>query len=145
MLESAPDVPKPGAGPTTERANPNPNARPAPRPAAPGAGSRRSPGILGRFLPAPYPPRGADDRSRSSIAVEPSSDPAAEAALKRRVEHQIRQALGDRVRDVEVRVVGRNVTIRARATRFWQRRGVRRSLETLPGLAGYRPTIEILE
>jgi hypothetical protein len=37
------------------------------------------------------------------------------------------------------------VTIRARATRFWQRRAVRRSLETLPGLAGYRPTIELLD
>jgi hypothetical protein len=105
---------------------------------------RRPPSILGRFLPAPFA-GGRDEGDRSTITIEPSTDPAAEAALKRRIERQIHESLGDRVRDVEVRVVGRDVTIRARATRFWQRRTVRRTLETLPGLAGYRPTVEILE
>jgi hypothetical protein len=100
--------------------------------------------VLSRFLPAPF----ATSRSGepgSAITVEPSTDPAAEAALKRRIERQIHESLGDRVHDVEVRIVGRDVTIRARATRFWQRRTVRRSLETLPGLAGYRPKVEIIE
>ena len=78
-----------------------------------------------------------------SIKVEPSTDPAAEAALKRRIERQIRELLGDRVGDVEVRIVGRDITIRARAVRFWQRRAVRRTLETLPGLAGYRARVEM--
>jgi hypothetical protein len=81
----------------------------------------------------------------SAITAEPSTDPAAEAALKRRIERQVHEALGDRVRDVEVRVIGRDVTIRARSTRFWQRRGVRRALESLPGLAGYKPSIELLD
>jgi hypothetical protein len=49
------------------------------------------------------------------------------------------------VHDVEVRVVGPEVTIRAKASRFWQRRTVRRALETLPGLAGYRHTVEIID
>jgi hypothetical protein len=105
---------------------------------------RRTPGILGRFLPPPFSP-GRGGAEPTTITVEPSTDPAVEAALKRRIERQVRESLADRVREVEVRVVGRDVTIRAKATRFWQRRAVRRTLETLPGLAGYRPKIEILE
>lgn len=128
----------PGSGSNVEP----PPARPAPRPAPPPL--RRTPGILGRFLPPPFSP-GRGGAEPTTITVEPSTDPAAEAALKRRIERQIRESLADRVREVEVRVVGRDVTIRARATRFWQRRAVRRTLETLPGLSGYRPRIEILE
>jgi len=44
---------------------------------------------------------------------------------------------------IEVRVVGRNVAIRAEASRFWQRRSVKRTLESLPGLTGYRTTIDV--
>jgi hypothetical protein len=100
--------------------------------------------LLGRF-------RGSlnstQDRSGSgsSISVEPRSDPAAEAAIRSRVQKQIQQAVGDRVRSVEVRVSGRNVLIRAQAARFWQRRGVRRSLETLAMPSGYRARVEILD
>jgi hypothetical protein len=97
------------------------------------------------MLPAPLSSLRADDRTTSGITVEPSTDPAAEAALKRRIERQIHESLGDRARDVEVRILGRDVTIRARATRFWQRRTVRRSLESLPGLSGYRATIDLLD
>jgi hypothetical protein len=125
----APNALKPGTATASRPAPPTP---------------RRSPSILGRFLPAPFSVvRGGEDPS--TITVEPSTDPAAEAALKRRIERQIRESLADRVGEVDVRVVGRDVTIRARATRFWQRRTVRRTLETLPGLAGYRPRIEMLE
>jgi hypothetical protein len=106
--------------------------------------ARRSPGVLGRFLASPFS-SGSGAEGRSTISVEPSTDPAAEAALKRRIERQIHDAVGDRVRDVEVLVVGGKVTIRARATRFWQRRTVRRTLEGLPGLSGYHPSVEILE
>jgi hypothetical protein len=124
-----------------------PGATAADPPPAPADDSgRRSPGILGRFLSAPFATwaaRGGDDRE--SITVEPSTDPAAEAALKRRVERQIRESLGDRVRDVEVRVLGRDVTIRARANHFWQRRTVRRTLETLPGLSGYHTSAHLLD
>jgi hypothetical protein len=82
---------------------------------------------------------------RSAITVEPRTDPAADAALKRRLERQIQESLGDRVRSVEVRVVGREVTILAKTTRFWQRRTVRRALETLPGLNGYHATVQVDE
>jgi hypothetical protein len=65
--------------------------------------------------------------------------------VKRRIEHQIRETLGDRVRSVEVRVTGRNVLIVAQPSRFWLRRTVRRSLESLPALQGYRTRIELAE
>ena len=100
--------------------------------------------MLGRFL---GPSGSSKDAARpdSSITVEPRSDPAAEAVVKRRVEKQIQQSLGDRVRSVEVRVSGRSVVIRAQAARFWQRRSVRRSLESLQLPSGYRPRVEILD
>ena len=63
--------------------------------------------------------------------------------VKKKIEKQIREVLGDRVRSVEVRVSGRNVLIVAEATRFWQKRAVRRTLETLPALEGYRARIDI--
>jgi hypothetical protein len=89
--------------------------------------------IPGRNVPSP----------RSTITVEPRTDPAADAALKRRLERQVALALGDRARSVEVRVVGRDVTIHAGSVKFWQRRNVRRTLETLPGLKGYHATVEV--
>jgi hypothetical protein len=115
-----------------------PESRPAP--AIPQRASSR----FGRFLPIPFS-SGRGDDAQSAIAGEPSTDPASEAALKRRIERQIHEALGDRVHEVEVRVVGREVTIQAKTTRFWQRRTVRRTLESLPGLAGYRHTVELLD
>jgi hypothetical protein len=118
-----------------------PSEAPASQPAP-----RRPSSFFGRFLPAPLSLSAIrGDNDRSAITVEPSTDPASEAALKRRIERQIHDSLGDRVRDVEVRVVGPEVAVRARATRFWQRRAVRRALESLPGLAGYRHTIELLD
>jgi hypothetical protein len=79
------------------------------------------------------------------VTVEPRSDPAADAALQRRIERQIRLSLGDRVRAYEVRVVDRNIVIRARATRFWQKRSVRHALETLPGLDGYHARVDVVD
>ena len=76
------------------------------------------------------------DRTRNPSPV-PSSSP------RRRIERQIRETLGDRVRDVEVRITGRNAVIVAQPSRFWLRRSVRRSLEALPALEGYRARIEI--
>jgi hypothetical protein len=63
--------------------------------------------------------------------------------VKRRIEQQIRTALGDKVQAVEVRVSGRNVLIVARATRFWQKRGVRSALESLPALGGFRARVDL--
>jgi hypothetical protein len=81
----------------------------------------------------------------SSIKVEPRPDPAAEAAVKRRVGKQIEQSLGDRVRSVEISVTGRTVLIRAQVPRFWQRRSVRRSLEAISLPTGYRSKVEIMD
>ena len=96
----------------------------APPPGTTGSNaSRTSPALLGRFR-GPLNSTEGRSGSGSSITVEPRSDPAAEAAIRSRVQKQIQQAVGDRVRSVEVRVSGRNVLIRAQAARFWQRRGV---------------------
>jgi hypothetical protein len=104
---------------------------------------RRAPGLFGRFLAPPFAlGRGSAD-SGTTLTVEPRTDPAADAALKRRLEHQIRESFGDRLKSSDVRVVGREVFIKARVIRFWQRRSVRRSLETLPSLSGLRSTIDV--
>lgn len=104
---------------------------------------RRASGLFGRFFaPPPMLGRSAADTD-DSISVEPRSDPAAEAALKRRIEYQIRQALGDRVQSVEVRVVGRDVNVRTHASRFWQRRAVRRTIETMPALSGLKANVTV--
>jgi hypothetical protein len=98
--------------------------------------------MFGRFFEqgSAEPSRSAP---RSEIKVERRSDPAADNALKRRIEHQIREQLGDRVGSTEVRVVGRRVLIRTHATRFWQKRGVRRTLEALPAISGLQARIEL--
>ena len=132
--------------------------RPVPR-RTPGAGTadppveekgpsapRRAPGLLGRLFgfPAPQPsrePPRSPSRSTSRRDLESESD--AELVAKRRIERQIRETLGDRVSRFEVRITGRNVVIVAQPSRFWFRRSVRRSLETLPALEGYRSRIEL--
>jgi hypothetical protein len=110
------------------------------RPAAPPTSSS----ILGRLL-GPSSPNEDTAPPRSSITVEPHSDPAAEAALKRRIQKQVEQMLGDHVRSVEVRVTGRTVVFRAHASRFWYRRSVRRGLETMPLPAGYHARVEAVD
>lgn len=100
------------------------------------------PGLFGRLLGPPQTAR-TPTPGHENVRVEARSDPAADAALKRRIERQIAQTLGNRVRSYEVRVVGRNVTIRAVPVRFWQRRAVRTTLESLPTLSGYKATVLI--
>ena len=111
--------------------------------------TRRMPGLLGRILgqqPA-LSGRGAlnpnDAPARARIKSNSTPEPDTDAVVKRRIEQQIRATLGDKVQSVEVRVKGRNVLIAARATRFWQKRSVQRSLETLPALAGLRSRIDL--
>jgi hypothetical protein len=93
----------------------------------------------------PWGGRNESAGSRSSITVEPHVEPAAEAATKRRIEKQVEEAVGGRVRSVEVQVSGHSVLIRAQAARFWQRFGVRRSLENLRLPAGYRARVEMID
>jgi hypothetical protein len=146
-LPASPAIQPPVAPPgstVVAPSSPDPAAGPKPRRTAPALAPTRTTNRLGRYLSSPFS-TGRDVADGSAITVEPNTDPAAEAAIKRRIERQVHDALGDRAREVEVRVVGRDVTIRARGIKFWQRRSVRRTLESLPGLAGYRPTIEVLE
>lgn len=155
-LESIPDEPPAELGserlPADRSAAPRPprasSARPLSEPSAPAvsrpAPPRSSSTMFGRLL-GPTGSRDEPAGSRSSITVEPRSDPSAEAAAKRRIEKQVQQAVGDRVRSVEVRVSGRSVVIRAQAARFWQRRSVRRSLETMPLPSGYRARVEMID
>lgn len=71
------------------------------------------------------------------------AEPTTDADVKRKIDRQIRDLLGDKLQFLEVRVSGKNVLIVAESARFWQRRAVRRTLETLPGLSGYRVKIEL--
>jgi hypothetical protein len=143
---STPLVLEPDDDPRDVNGSPSRRAAPAERdrdPADRMPAPRRS--RLFGWLGAPPARARSSSRSNDTILVEPRSDPASDAALKRRVERQVRDAVGDRIRSVEVRVVDRNVTIRARVSRFWYRRSVRHTLETLPGLSGYRTRIEVVD
>jgi len=101
---------------------------------------RRRGGLFGGFAA----PRDRDEPEfDSGIKVEPRSDPAADASLKRKLEARVKDAVGNRAEDIEVRVVDRNVVIKARVDRFWNRRGVRRTIENLPALSGYKARVEI--
>jgi hypothetical protein len=117
-------------------------------PSRPKPAPRRVPSLLGRLF-GPPPPSASPERpgrggtSRKDARPDQESEPGAELLAKRRIERQIRETLGDRVRDLEVRITGRNAVIVAQPSRFWLRRSVRRSLETLPALEGYRARIEI--
>jgi hypothetical protein len=108
---------------------------------------RRLPGFLGRLLGQPPASAGRDLSNKSEAtgvgASKSKSAPDPDTVAKRRIEQQIRATLGDKVQGVQVRVSGRNVLIVAKPTRFWQKRGVYRALETLPALAGFRARIDL--
>jgi hypothetical protein len=118
-------------------------------PAGPRPAPWRMPGLLGRVLGQPAAKaardisRSDEPASRGAGKAKTKSEPDTDATVKRRIEQQIRTALGDKVQGVEVRVNGRNVLIVARATRFWQKRGVRNALESLPALAGFRARVDL--
>jgi hypothetical protein len=84
-------------------------------------------------------------QTKSRVDADTRPDATTDTATRRKIENEIKDTLGDRLRSVEVRVSGRNVLIVARASRFWQKRSVRQSLETLPGLAGFRARVDILD
>jgi hypothetical protein len=105
---------------------------------------RRGAGLFGRLFP-PLAAARLGTSLEDSVTIEPKADPAADAALKRRVEKQIRESIGTRVDSYEVRVVGREVMIHAHVLRFWQRRNVRHTLETLPALSGVKAHVVVTE
>ena len=146
-LEAIPDDPPAELG--SERSpgsvsSTAPRGAPAPLTSRP-APSGNTSSILGRLLGPSNVNEDLISPGRDTVSVEPHSDPAAEAALKRRIQKQVERTLGDHVRSVEVRIKGRTVVFRARASRFWYRRGVRRALQSMPLPAGYRARVEAVE
>ena len=106
-----------------------------------------APGVV---TPAASAARPATVTSASGRDVRPQGEgtdslDSAQATLKTRIEKQARQAVGDRVRSIEVHVDQKTATIQARGVKFIQKRSVRKSLEALPALSGLRSTIEILD
>ncbi len=145
-------LPEPAAPGESRRLDPLPDAprstRPIPKPGPPPPARRGRLFGLGR-APAP-PARGMAAEGSAAAAgpgfataIDPRSDPAAESGLRRRIEAQARESVGDRAKDVEVRVVGKSALIQARGVKFYQKRGVRKSLEGLPAIAGMKTTIEV--
>lgn len=103
-------------------------------------------GVLSRLFgmqPAPPrdEPRAVDAKPRRGSSPDADLDP--DLAARRRIERQIRATLGDKIRSFDVQVTGRNAVVNVQPSRFWLRRSVRRSLETLPALQGYRTRIDV--
>jgi hypothetical protein len=151
--DPAPDQKKPGPTSARDTSGRAPAStlteEPQRTPAGPRPAPWRMPGLLGRVLGQPPASpvrdlsRSGEETGRAKTKTKAKSEPETDAVAKRRIEQQIRTTLGDKVQSVEVRVSGRNVLIVAHATRFWQKRGVRRSLESLPALSGFRARIDL--
>ena len=103
------------------------------------------------LLPAQPPPSARGSTRPGTVSApglaiasaDPKADPAADSALRKRIEGQARVSVGDRAKSVEVKVAGKAATISARGVKFYQKRGVRKSLESLPAITGVRTTIEV--
>jgi hypothetical protein len=110
--------------------------------------SPRPTGLFGRLFSSVGGNRGGSDL-RNAVTVESQRDPEnqaeTDAALRKRVEKQIRDSVGPRLRSYEVQVVDRRVTVRARAARFWQRRSLRHAIESLPALSGTGARVEVTD
>jgi hypothetical protein len=145
QAQTSPLRARPATGRTTGAGATDPPSQEK-RTSAPRPAPRRMPGILGRlFGPPPPQPSREPVRNTPRATTSRESDIVSDAELvaRRRIERQIRDTLGDRVSHFEVRITGRNAVIVAQPSRFWYRRSVRRSLETLPALEGYRARIEL--
>ena len=153
-LEPLEDDPQPNRTPASSARERVGSARPRGAGAADEsdhAGSRtkpapwRLPGVLGRIM-SQSPAAPSRDRSSSASAKARSksrTEPETDADVKRRIEREIRTTTGDKLQSVEVRVNGKNVIILGRPAWFWQKRGLRRTLESLPSLKGYRARIDL--
>ncbi len=84
-------------------------------------------------------------RDSRSASAGSSLEAVGDATLKARIEKQAKTYVGDRARSIEVHVAQKTATVQARGVKFYQKRGVRKSLESLPALSGLRSTIEVLD
>lgn len=117
---------------------PSPRFEPEPR--------RR--GLFGLFRSQPryerIDPLPSTSSARNKLPKTMSStDPATDSALRRKVQAQADRALGRHLRELDVRVVDQKIRIRARADFFWNRRGIRKTLATLPAIQGHETAIEV--
>ncbi len=80
-----------------------------------------------------------------SVVEGPLPDFAADVALKKRIEKQARELVGDRARSIEVRVVGKTAVVQARGVKLFQKRNVRKSLESIPALTGLKAAVEVVD
>jgi hypothetical protein len=103
---------------------------------------RRSGGLSNFARPRTSSPDVNPTPRRRSGLDEPS-DPAADAALRRRVEEQVRIAAGRHLRSLEVRVKDQRVAVRLHVDHFWNRKAIRRSVESLPALSGVRYSVDV--
>ena len=133
------ELPPPGGNSARDDST---SKKPTPSPAPVQAPARR-PRIFGFLGSAPTPAPVQSSPPRRAFAGD--SIPAAESALKRRIERQARDVVGNRARSVEVRLEGKDATIHVAGAKLFQRRPLRKQLEAIPALAGLRSTIEINE
>jgi hypothetical protein len=103
----------------------------------------RRPRLFG-FFTGPAAPKAATP-GRSLASDAPRVDPAADSELKRRIERQAREVVGNRGRSVEVRLDGKEAVVVVSGVKFYQKRGVRKQLEGIPALSGLRSTIEVVD
>jgi hypothetical protein len=135
------DDPSPTTRSTPPGRKPTTPAQPAPMPA-------RRPRLFG-FLAGPSPA----PSSSATTAAKPSTpgraivgdDPAVESALKRRIERQAREVVGNRARSVEVKLDGKDAVVQVSGVKMFQKRAIRKQLEGIPALAGLRSTIEVAD
>ncbi len=149
-------------GPSTPRSSRSPLAteplRPFPRDSASAASAAAPPRRrLFGLLPAPavVSPLTASSRdtNRTNLSGPSSSRPdgeqasevIAEARLQQRIDKQVHDLVGDRARVIEVRVQGKTAVVRASGVKFYQKRAVRKSIESVPALTGMRTTIDVLD
>ncbi|GIW86711.1 MAG: hypothetical protein KatS3mg108_1035 [Isosphaeraceae bacterium] len=106
--------------------------------------------LPGNSLDTPSLPRDPlsdlDDSSagqrRGSTRARPA-DNESDHLLERELRRAILTRLGRQVRAVDVRVRGEQISVHADVNFFWNRRPVRRAIESLPELAGYQLDISL--
>lgn len=87
--------------------------------------------------------RSLDNHSAATTTGASKVDNDAEGTLKRRIERQAREVIGDRARTIDVQVTGKSAVIRVRGVRLFQKRNVKRAVEGIPALAGLRSNVDV--
>jgi hypothetical protein len=132
------ELPPPGG--STSRTNP-PIKKPttSPQPVQAPARRPRLFGFLGTAPPAPK----TITPGRAVVADATRDDPAAVSALKRKIERQAREVVGNRAQSVEVKLDGKEAVVHVSGTKMFQKRSIRKQLEGIPALIGLRSTIQV--